>query len=72
MPVSDQLRELIGRSGLSEYELAKRAGVSRSNLSRFRSGTTHLSLPSLDRVAEVLGLKLIGTGRRPPRAAGEN
>jgi transcriptional regulator with XRE-family HTH domain len=63
------LREYLAAVEVSEYELAKRCGVSRSNLTRFRLGETDLSLASLDKIGQALGLALCRTGRRP-RASG--
>jgi len=61
---SDQIREAISTSGTSRYALAKQVGVSESALSRFMSGKQGLTLASLDKLAEVLGLRLITTVQR--------
>jgi transcriptional regulator with XRE-family HTH domain len=61
-----QLKQLIAESGLSEYEIAKRSGVSKGALSRFRTGERNLNLDSVDRLAEVLNLELKQT-RKPKR-----
>ena len=58
--ISEQLREAIGRSDLSAYELAEAAGVNRSVLSRFLNGRRSITLETLDRLADVLKLRLEG------------
>ena len=42
------------------YELAEAAGVDRSVLSRFLAGKRSITLETLDRLAEVLKLRLEG------------
>ena len=56
--ISEQLREAIGKSDMSPYELAEAANVNRSVLSRFINGHRSITLETLDRLAEVLALKL--------------
>lgn len=58
MNVSDALRRSIERSGLSRYEIAKRTGVSQSQLSRFVAFDRGLSLDSVDRLAAFFKLEL--------------
>ena len=58
--ISEQLREAIGKSSLSAYELAEAAGVDRSVLSRFLNGKRSITLETFDRLAEVLKLRLEG------------
>jgi transcriptional regulator with XRE-family HTH domain len=53
-----QLREAILSSGMSCYEIAKRAGVTNSQLSLFLSGQRSLTLTSAAKIARVLGLEL--------------
>lgn len=44
--------------GLTQAELAKRAGVPRSNITRFESGNYNSSLEMMVRIAEALGMTL--------------
>jgi transcriptional regulator with XRE-family HTH domain len=53
-----QLRDAIQGSGMSRYEIAKRAGVTNSQLSLFLSGQRSLTLTSAAKIARVLGLEL--------------
>lgn len=56
--LSEQLRVLIAKSGVSRYELAKQVGVAESVLSRFMSRQHGLTLATVDRLGVVLGLSL--------------
>ncbi len=53
-----QLREAIKGSGMSCYEIARRAEVTNSQLSLFLSGQRSLTLTSAAKIARVLGLEL--------------
>jgi len=55
--LSDQLRGIIARCGLSRYEIAKRSGVDASQLHRFVNGTGRLTNDSLDKIGRVLRLR---------------
>ncbi len=61
--VSQQLREAIDGSGQSRYAICKATGIPQSNMSRFMSGQSGLSMESLDTLCEFLGLELKPTGR---------
>jgi transcriptional regulator with XRE-family HTH domain len=56
--LSEQLRRII-RSEPSCYDLAERAGVSRSTLTRFLKCERGLTTDTLDRLAAVLRLRII-------------
>jgi plasmid maintenance system antidote protein VapI len=58
--ISEQLRERIATSPLSPYELAEASGVDRSVLSRFLTGKRSLTLDTVDKLADVLKLRLEG------------
>jgi transcriptional regulator with XRE-family HTH domain len=73
MPKSPEKTDLIAilkcaveESGLSMYELARKSGVSQSQLSRFMRGERALSLESASKLFEPLGLKVV---REPPPPA---
>lgn len=57
--VSDQLREAIDNSGLSNRALSIQSGVARPSIIRFRRGDTTLRLDAVDKLAKVLKLKLV-------------
>ena len=69
-PLTNAVRAAIEGCGVSRYRLAKASGVSQALLSRFIHGQVSLSLRSLDRLAPVLGLKIVARGpvRVPPPA----
>ncbi len=69
--VSDQLRDAIRECGSSVRALGLRAGVDDGMIHRFLAGDRGLTLATVDRLAAVLGLKLVEA--RPvgrPRKAG--
>ena len=64
--LGDQIRQAIGDSGLTRYRIAQETGLSEAALSRFVNGVCGLSLDSIDKVGECLGLE-ITTGKRKRR-----
>ena len=64
-----QLCEAIVSSGMSQYEMSKRSGVTKSQLSLFVNGQRSLTLTSAAKIARVLGLELrpAETGRKPKK-----
>ena len=61
--VSDSLKTAIETSDMTVYEIAKRAKVSQIIISRFLSGERDIRMATADKLAQVLGLKLVGTPR---------
>ena len=57
-PFSDQLRRAVRESGMTRYALSKTTGVSQAVLCRFVAGTAGMSLDSIDRLMDVLGLEI--------------
>jgi plasmid maintenance system antidote protein VapI len=55
---SDQLRRIIAESELSRNQLCIAAGLDPSHLHRFVHGTGRLTNDTIDRLAEVLGVRL--------------
>lgn len=66
--LSDQLREVIASRGTA-YAVAKSADVDPGIIQRFLTGERGLTVATLDRLAEALGLRLVETGRRPAKSA---
>jgi len=64
--LTDQVRRAILTSGLTRYRISQETGVDHAALSRFMAGKTSLTLTSLDRMADVLGLDVVARG--PARA----
>jgi transcriptional regulator with XRE-family HTH domain len=65
--VSDQVRGIIDKCGLSRYEISKRTGIDEATLSKFMSGERGLSMKALDRLGDCLGLTV--NMRRKPKNA---
>lgn len=59
--LTDELRKAIDGSGMSRYAVAKAIDLDQSTLSRFMSGKAGLALGTVDRLGELLGLKLVTT-----------
>jgi DNA-binding phage protein len=59
--LSASLKKAMKRSPKTSYQLAKEAGVSPIMLSRFLSGKRDIRLATADRLAHVLGLKLVAS-----------
>jgi transcriptional regulator with XRE-family HTH domain len=62
--LSDQVRRAVDASGLSRYRISKELGIAESTMSRFMSGQGGLSMEVLDRLADLLGLRIKTTRRR--------
>jgi transcriptional regulator with XRE-family HTH domain len=56
---SDQIRKAIDASGLSRYEVCKRVEVDQSTMSKFMHGMGGLSMVTLVRLTELLGLVVV-------------
>ncbi len=56
---SDQIRRAVDASGMSRYAICKAIGFNQGAMSRFMSGKGGLSLEMLDRLAELLGLRVV-------------
>ncbi|NOT01458.1 MAG: helix-turn-helix transcriptional regulator [Phycisphaerales bacterium] len=54
--LGDQLRRAIADSGLSRFEVARRASISYSQIHSFCAGKRSLTLDTASRVAAVVGL----------------
>lgn len=70
--LSDQLRAIIQARGTA-YSVAKDSGLDPGVVARFLSHERGLTVASLDKLAESLGLRLIETGRparRPAKGGG--
>jgi len=54
-----EIHQLREKRGLSQRELAERLGTTQSAVARLEAGNVTPSLPTLDKVAEALGVELI-------------
>jgi len=63
--LSDQFREAILTAPMSRAQIARLTGVSEPLLSRFVNCKTNLSLNMLDKIGELLDLRIVAGG--PPK-----
>ena len=57
--LSDQLRDIIRNGPLTRYRIAKDSGVDASQILRFMRGDGRLTNDSLDKIGEVLKLRIV-------------
>lgn len=55
---SDQLRAAVDASGMSRYAICRAIGMNQGAMSRFMSGKSGVSLETVDKLAELLGLEI--------------
>jgi hypothetical protein len=55
---SDQLRQAVRESELTRYAISVRTGIDQGTLSRFIRGERGMSLDSVDRLMDCLGLEI--------------
>jgi hypothetical protein len=63
-PVSQQLREAIDADARSRYRICKEIGLGESTMSHFMHGECGLQLSTIDRLAELLGLRIVVDGAK--------
>ena len=57
--LSDQLRKIIEHGPLTRYRISKDSGVDASQLLRFVHGRGKLTTDTLDRIGDVLKLRIV-------------
>ena len=57
--LSDQLREILDSGSMTRYRLSKEAGVDQGQLSRFVLGKGQMTFNTVDRIGQVLKLRLV-------------
>ena len=62
--LGDQIRQAVVDSGVTRYRIAKDCKLDEGSLSRFVHGHCGLSLESLDRLGEYLGLTIKARKRK--------
>lgn len=67
-PLSEQIREAVRRSGMTNGEISRALGIDKANLGRALRGEQRLSGELMDALGELLNLRLVsnskGTRRR--------
>ena len=57
--LTEQLRDAIDASGMSRYRICKEIGLPESTMSHFMAGKCGLALTTVDRLGELLGLRIV-------------
>jgi len=57
--ISDQIRGAIASSKVTRYHIAQETGIDESTLSRFMSGKGGMTVSTLDKLGEYLGLEIV-------------
>jgi transcriptional regulator with XRE-family HTH domain len=65
--LTDQLREAIAQSGMTQKDICAAAKIDPALMCRFMAGRSGFSVDSLDRLAAALGLSLTRTKRARAR-----
>jgi DNA-binding XRE family transcriptional regulator len=65
--IGRRLRELREEKGLTAYEIARRSGIHRPNISRMESGKHVPTVDTLDRLARALGVPVAALLAEPLR-----
>ena len=60
---SDELRGAVNQSNLTRYRISRETGIAQSILSRFVNQGAGLSMDSVDKLYECLGLRLVAEGK---------
>ena len=55
----NMIRKAIEASGQSRYRISKETGIAESVLSRFMSGETAITVETVERLADYLGLEIV-------------
>jgi hypothetical protein len=58
MTITKLLQNAIRESGVSRYRISKETGIGQDVLCRFMQGKTGLSISSVDKVLDALGLEV--------------
>jgi transcriptional regulator with XRE-family HTH domain len=69
-PLSEELREAVERAGLSRYSIWQQTGIDQGTLCKFMAGDRGLSIESIDKLAELLGLHICTADAEPSRPKG--
>ena len=66
---SDEIRDAVNASGMSRYRICRTIDLNQGAMSRFMNGRGGISMETLDRLAELLGLTIVARPR--PTDTGE-
>ena len=66
-PFSETLRQAVRDSETTRYAISQRTGIAQSTLCKFIQGERGLSLDSIDRLMDALGLEIRPRPKRKDR-----
>ena len=64
--LGEYIRALRRKAGITQTELARRAGVTRQGLSQIERGETGVNIRTLDRLFNAMGYKLTVVAEKVP------
>jgi transcriptional regulator with XRE-family HTH domain len=67
--LTDQIRDAVQESGLTCYRICAETGIDKGSMSKFLNGQRGLSLAHLDKLAELLGLRIAKNGKLTKEAS---
>ena len=68
--LSDELRQAVEQSGLSRYSVWQQTGIDQGTMSKFMAGDRGLSIESIDKLADLLGLHICSADAEQRRPKG--
>jgi hypothetical protein len=68
--ITEQPQQAIRRSGVTRYRIWKQTGIGQDLLCKFLKGQTGLSLMTVDKILDVLGLEIVIRPKRTTRKDG--
>ena len=69
--LSNELRDAVEKIGLTRYAIWQETGIDQGTMSKFMAGARGLSLESIDKLADLLGLHVV-TDAELPRPKGRS
>ncbi len=57
--ISDHIRDAIQSADVTRYRISVETGINEATLSRFMSGKGGMSVETLDKLGEYLGLEIV-------------
>ena len=70
LSLSDELRQAVEQSEVSRYSIWQQTGIDQGTLCKFMAGDRGLSIESIDKLAELLGLHICTADAKPRRPKG--
>ena len=64
LTLSEALKKAILKSEMTQYQIAKEAGIDQGMITRFLHGERDLRLETAGRIAEVVGARLVVDAKR--------